>query len=88
MQARKRIGLIAHDARKPDLLDWVVVHRDRDHGSGRPGGGRHGVGEVLVEGAGALGILRFGFLGLGQGKKREKAFNVFLFSFLVERKVK
>lgn len=29
MRPRKRIGLIAHDARKPDLLDWAAVHRDR-----------------------------------------------------------
>lgn len=29
MQRRKRIGLVAHDAKKPDLLDWVVANRDR-----------------------------------------------------------
>lgn len=24
----KRIGLVAHDARKPDLVDWAVARRD------------------------------------------------------------
>ncbi len=28
MPARKRIALIAHDRRKPDLLDWVAYNRD------------------------------------------------------------
>lgn len=29
MERRKRIGLVAHDAKKADLLDWVTVNRDR-----------------------------------------------------------
>ena len=29
MERRKRIGLVAHDAKKADLLDWVTAHRDR-----------------------------------------------------------
>ena len=27
MEARKSIGLVAHDARKRDLLDWAVRHK-------------------------------------------------------------
>ena len=27
MQEKKSIGLVAHDARKPDLLDWAVRHK-------------------------------------------------------------
>ncbi len=29
MENTKRIGLVAHDARKGELRDWVSVHRDR-----------------------------------------------------------
>lgn len=29
MDRRKRIGLVAHDARKAALLDWAAAHRDR-----------------------------------------------------------
>ena len=29
MERRKRIGLIAHDARKADLLDWATTHSAR-----------------------------------------------------------
>jgi len=29
MDRRKRIGLVAHDAKKGELLDWVAEHRDR-----------------------------------------------------------
>jgi methylglyoxal synthase len=29
MDRRKRIGLVAHDAKKADLLDWVTANRDR-----------------------------------------------------------
>ena len=29
MEGRKRVGLIAHDARKADLLDWAAKHRAR-----------------------------------------------------------
>ncbi|MDF1749060.1 MAG: methylglyoxal synthase [Alphaproteobacteria bacterium] len=28
MQATKTIGLVAHDACKQDLVDWVTLHRD------------------------------------------------------------
>ena len=29
MERRKRIGPVAHDAKKPELLDWVPLHRER-----------------------------------------------------------
>src|SRR3546814_13529294 len=29
MERRKRIGLVDHDAKKAELLDWVGQHRDR-----------------------------------------------------------
>ena len=48
-----------HDAGAAALasVELVVVHRDGDHGASGPRRGGHGVGEVLVEGAGALGVL-------------------------------
>ena len=63
-----------HDAGAAALaaVELVVVHRDRDHGSGRPGGGRHGVGEVLVEGAGALGVLEFWVVVVVEWRKKKK----------------
>ncbi len=43
MERQKRIALVAHDARKPDLLDWVRANRDtlarhRLFGTGSTGG--------------------------------------------------